>query len=149
MNEPNPESALDVPKVWTLEGVWDEVVQSKIAAEVQAKSRSLVAVLPDRADFPYSMRVVSEITESNGSSSMATVCGSSLSLMDAGVPLKAHVAGIAMGLIMDEKTGRWAVLSDIAGVNWLRQAREEALRLNREAGWADVPADQRPNWMLA
>jgi polyribonucleotide nucleotidyltransferase len=61
--------------------------------------RALVAVLPDRTEFPYSMRVVSEITESNGSSSMASVCGGCLALMDAGVPLKAHVAGIAMGLI--------------------------------------------------
>ena len=63
--------------------------------------RALVAVLPSKADFPYSMRVVSEITESNGSSSMASVCGGCLALMDAGVPLKAHVAGIAMGLIKD------------------------------------------------
>ncbi len=75
--------------------------------------RALVAVLPDRADFPYSMRVVSEITESNGSSSMASVCGGCLALMDAGVPLKAHVAGIAMGLIKDGN--RFAVLTDILG----------------------------------
>ncbi len=75
--------------------------------------RALVAVLPDRADFPYSMRVVSEITESNGSSSMASVCGGCLALMDAGVPLKAHVAGIAMGLIKD--ANRFAVLTDILG----------------------------------
>jgi polyribonucleotide nucleotidyltransferase len=75
--------------------------------------RALVAVLPDRADFPYSIRVVSEITESNGSSSMASVCGGCLSLMDAGVPLKAHVAGIAMGLIKDGN--RFAVLTDILG----------------------------------
>jgi polyribonucleotide nucleotidyltransferase len=75
--------------------------------------RALVAVLPSLSDFPYSMRVVSEITESNGSSSMASVCGGCLSLMDAGVPLKAHVAGIAMGLIKDG--ARFAVLTDILG----------------------------------
>ena len=75
--------------------------------------RALVAVLPDRVEFPYSMRIVSEITESNGSSSMASVCGGCLALMDAGVPLKAHVAGIAMGLI--KEANRFAVLTDILG----------------------------------
>ncbi|NCP40646.1 MAG: polyribonucleotide nucleotidyltransferase [Rhodoferax sp.] len=75
--------------------------------------RALVAVLPTKEDFPYTMRVVSEVTESNGSSSMASVCGGCLSLMDAGVPLKAHVAGIAMGLIKDDN--RFAVLTDILG----------------------------------
>src|SRR6266498_3219365 len=75
--------------------------------------RALVAVLPAAEEFAYSMRVVSEITESNGSSSMASVCGASLALMDAGVPTKAHVAGIAMGLIKDGN--RFAVLSDILG----------------------------------
>jgi len=75
--------------------------------------RALVAVLPNRVDFPYSMRVVSEITESNGSSSMASVCGGCVALMDAGVPLKAHVAGIAMGLI--KEGNRFAVLTDILG----------------------------------
>ena len=75
--------------------------------------RALVAVLPSEADFPYTLRVVSEITESNGSSSMASVCGGCLALMDAGVPLKAHVAGIAMGLIKDGN--RFAVLTDILG----------------------------------
>lgn len=75
--------------------------------------RALVAVLPDRTEFPYSMRVVSEITESNGSSSMASVCGGCLALMDAGVPMKAHVAGIAMGLI--KEGNRFAVLTDILG----------------------------------
>lgn len=75
--------------------------------------RALVAVLPAPEDFAYSMRVVSEVTESNGSSSMASVCGGCLSLMDAGVPLKAHVAGIAMGLIKDGS--RFAVLTDILG----------------------------------
>jgi polyribonucleotide nucleotidyltransferase len=75
--------------------------------------RSVVAVLPDMATYPYVLRVVSEITESNGSSSMATVCGASLSMMDAGVPIKAPVAGVAMGLIKEEK--RFAVLTDIIG----------------------------------
>ena len=75
--------------------------------------RALLAVLPTPEEFAYSMRVVSEITESNGSSSMASVCGGCLALMDAGVPLKAHVAGIAMGLI--KENNRFAVLSDILG----------------------------------
>ena len=75
--------------------------------------RALLAVLPTAEEFAYSMRVVSEITESNGSSSMASVCGGCLALMDAGVPLKAHVAGIAMGLI--KEGNRFAVLSDILG----------------------------------
>ncbi|MBE0472789.1 polyribonucleotide nucleotidyltransferase [Rhodoferax sp.] len=75
--------------------------------------RALMAVLPSKEDFPYTMRVVSEVTESNGSSSMASVCGGCLSLMDAGVPLKAHVAGIAMGLIKEDN--RFAVLTDILG----------------------------------
>jgi polyribonucleotide nucleotidyltransferase len=75
--------------------------------------RALVAVLPTKEEFPYTMRVVSEITESNGSSSMASVCGGCLALMDAGVPMKAHVAGIAMGLIKDGN--RFAVLTDILG----------------------------------
>ena len=75
--------------------------------------RALVAVLPPESEFGYSMRVVSEITESNGSSSMASVCGGCLSLLSAGVPLKAHVAGIAMGLILDGN--RFAVLTDILG----------------------------------
>lgn len=75
--------------------------------------RALLAVLPSPEEFGYSMRVVSEITESNGSSSMASVCGASLALMDAGVPLKTHVAGIAMGLI--KEGNRFAVLTDILG----------------------------------
>ena len=75
--------------------------------------RAIRPLLPDKDDFPYTMRVVSEITESNGSSSMASVCGASMSLMDAGVPLVRPCAGIAMGLIKDE--GRYAVLSDILG----------------------------------
>jgi polyribonucleotide nucleotidyltransferase len=76
--------------------------------------RALQAVLPATTDFPYTIRLVSEITESNGSSSMASVCGGSLSMMDAGVPLKAPVAGVAMGLILEED-GRFAILSDILG----------------------------------
>ena len=75
--------------------------------------RGVAAVMPDDESFPYTVRVVSEITESNGSSSMASVCGSSLAMMDAGVPLTAPVAGIAMGLIKDDN--RFAVLSDILG----------------------------------
>ena len=76
--------------------------------------RALQAVLPAATDFPYTVRVVSEITESNGSSSMASVCGGSLSMMDAGVPLKSAVAGVAMGLIMED-SGEYAILSDILG----------------------------------
>jgi polyribonucleotide nucleotidyltransferase len=75
--------------------------------------RALIAALPNPEDFSYSVRLVSEITESNGSSSMASVCGGCLALMDAGVPMKAHVAGIAMGLI--KEGGKFAVLSDILG----------------------------------
>jgi polyribonucleotide nucleotidyltransferase len=77
--------------------------------------RSLTPMMPAEEQFPYTVRVVSDILESNGSSSMASVCGGSLAMMDAGVPLKKAVAGIAMGLVMDEKTGKHAVLSDIAG----------------------------------
>ncbi|WP_163848397.1 polyribonucleotide nucleotidyltransferase [Pseudooceanicola aestuarii] len=76
--------------------------------------RALQAVLPAATDFPYTLRVVSEITESNGSSSMASVCGGSLSMMDAGVPLKSAVAGVAMGLILEED-GEYAILTDILG----------------------------------
>ena len=76
--------------------------------------RALQAVLPAPTDFPYTVRVVSEITESNGSSSMASVCGGSLSMMDAGVPLKSAVAGVAMGLILEED-GSYAILTDILG----------------------------------
>ncbi len=75
--------------------------------------RALAACLPTKEEFPYTIRVVSEITESNGSSSMASVCGGCLSMMDAGVPMKAHVAGIAMGLIKEDN--RFAVLTDILG----------------------------------
>ena len=76
--------------------------------------RALQAVLPPATDFPYTIRLVSEITESNGSSSMASVCGGSLSMMDAGVPLRSPVAGVAMGLILEEN-GDYAVLTDILG----------------------------------
>ena len=76
--------------------------------------RALQAVLPAATDFPYTIRIVSEITESNGSSSMASVCGGSLSMMDAGVPLKSAVAGVAMGLILEDD-GDYAILSDILG----------------------------------
>jgi len=77
--------------------------------------RSLRQVLPPVAEYPYTIRVVSDILESNGSSSMATVCAGTLALLDAGVKLKAPVSGIAMGLISDEKTGKYAILSDILG----------------------------------
>ncbi|TAH28528.1 MAG: polyribonucleotide nucleotidyltransferase, partial [Cytophagales bacterium] len=77
--------------------------------------RALKKVLPAETEFPYTVRVVSDILESNGSSSMATVCAGSLALMDAGVPIKSGVSGIAMGLITDSKTGKYAVLSDILG----------------------------------
>jgi polyribonucleotide nucleotidyltransferase len=77
--------------------------------------RALTPVVPAEEKFPYTVRVVSDILESNGSSSMASVCGGSLAMMDAGVPLTAPVAGVAMGLIMDERSGKYAILSDIAG----------------------------------
>ena len=76
--------------------------------------RSLKPILPSSDEFPYTVRIVSEITESNGSSSMASVCGGSLAMMNAGVPIKEHVAGIAMGLIMEDDDN-YAVLSDILG----------------------------------
>jgi polyribonucleotide nucleotidyltransferase len=77
--------------------------------------RALAPVVPPEEKFAYTIRLVSDILESNGSSSMASVCGGSMAMMDAGVPITSAVAGIAMGLIMDEKTGKYAVLSDIAG----------------------------------
>ena len=77
--------------------------------------RALLPVIPPEEKFPYTIRLVSDILESNGSSSMASVCGGSMSMMDAGVPLTAPVAGIAMGLILDEESGKYAILSDIAG----------------------------------
>ncbi|MDO8751183.1 MAG: polyribonucleotide nucleotidyltransferase [Dehalococcoidia bacterium] len=78
--------------------------------------RALEPVLPTEDDFPYTMRLVSEVLSSNGSTSMASVCGSTLALMDAGVPIKSPVAGVAMGVIMDEQTGKYAILTDIQGV---------------------------------
>jgi polyribonucleotide nucleotidyltransferase len=78
--------------------------------------RALEPILPSDEQFPYTLRVVSEVLESNGSTSMGSVCGSTLSLMAAGVPIKAPVAGIAMGLVEDPETRRWAVLSDIQGI---------------------------------
>ncbi len=78
--------------------------------------RALVAVIPSEEEFPYAIRVVNDILSSNGSSSMASVCGSTMALMDAGVPIKAPVAGIAMGLIKNQETGEFRVLSDIQGL---------------------------------
>ncbi len=77
---------------------------------------ALLAVIPSEEEFPYIIRVVSEILESNGSSSMASVCSGCLAMMDAGVPLKRHVAGVAMGLVTDEATGKYAILTDILGL---------------------------------
>lgn len=77
---------------------------------------ALLAVIPSEEEFPYIIRVVSEILESNGSSSMASVCSGCLAMMDAGVPLKAHVAGVAMGLVTDSTTGRYRILTDIIGL---------------------------------
>jgi polyribonucleotide nucleotidyltransferase len=77
--------------------------------------RALAPMIPDESQFPYTLRIVSDILESNGSSSMASVCGGTLAMQDAGVPIKKPVAGVAMGLILDEKTGKYAVLTDIAG----------------------------------
>ncbi len=78
--------------------------------------RALIPVLPSEQDFPYAIRVVNDILSSNGSSSMASVCGSTMSLMDAGVPIKAPVAGVAMGLIKNQETGEFRVLTDIQGL---------------------------------
>ncbi|HLL51787.1 MAG TPA: polyribonucleotide nucleotidyltransferase, partial [Thermomicrobiales bacterium] len=78
--------------------------------------RALIAVIPDAEEFPYTMRLVSEVVSSNGSTSMASVCGSTLALMDAGVPIDAPVAGIAMGLVTDGESGKYAILSDIQGM---------------------------------
>lgn len=78
--------------------------------------RALVNMVPDAEEFPYTIRLVSEVVSSNGSTSMASVCGSTMALMDAGVPIKAPVAGVAMGLVTDAESGRFAVLSDIQGM---------------------------------
>src|SRR5579864_3035802 len=76
--------------------------------------RALLPVLPPKETFPYTLRLISEVLESNGSSSMASVCGSTLALMDAGVPISAHVAGVAMGLVL--KGDKYAILTDIQGM---------------------------------
>src|SRR5690606_11733392 len=89
------------------------VPQRRESGHGRLAKRALVPVLPKPEDSQYTIRVVSEITESNGSSSMASVCGGCLSMMDAGVPLTDHVAGVAMGLIKDG--GKFAVLTDILG----------------------------------
>src|SRR3546814_19713708 len=100
-----------------------------IAANVvRSGARALRAVLPAKEDFPYTIRLTSDITESNGSSSMATVCGGSLSLMDAGVPIKRPVSGIAMGLILEGKD--FAILSDILGDE--DHLRSEERRVGKE-----------------
>lgn len=78
--------------------------------------RALIPILPSKEDFPYTIRVVSEVLSSNGSTSMASACGSSLALMDAGIPVKRAVAGIAMGLVQDEESGKYKILADIQGV---------------------------------
>jgi len=78
--------------------------------------RALLAVLPSEEEFPYTMRLVSEVLSSNGSTSMASVCGSSLALMDAGVPIRKPVAGVAMGLVTDPESGRYTILTDIQGI---------------------------------
>jgi polyribonucleotide nucleotidyltransferase len=78
--------------------------------------RALVPVLPSEEEFPYAIRVVNDIMSSNGSSSMASVCGSTMALMDAGVPIKAPVAGCAMGLIKDQETGKYVIMTDIQGL---------------------------------
>lgn len=82
--------------------------------------RALEAVLPSEEDFPYVVRVVSEVTTCNGSSSMGSVCGSALALMNAGVPIKSPVSGVAMGMIYDEESGNYKIMSDI-------QAQEDFL----------------------
>ena len=78
--------------------------------------KALLPVLPSEEDFPYAIRVVSDVLSSNGSTSQASVCGSSLSLMDAGVPITSPVAGIAMGLITDDSSEKYVILTDIAGL---------------------------------
>ena len=90
-----------------------EVITRREIGHGRLAKRGVQAVMPSQDEFPYVVRVVSEITESNGSSSMASVCGTSLALMDAGVPIKASVAGIAMGLVKEGDS--FVVLSDILG----------------------------------
>lgn len=78
--------------------------------------RALIRMIPEKENFPYTLRLVSEVLSSNGSTSMAATCGSTLALMDAGVPLKAPVSGIAMGLVLDTKSGQYKILTDILGI---------------------------------
>jgi polyribonucleotide nucleotidyltransferase len=78
--------------------------------------RAVEIVIPKKDDFPYTMRLVSEVLSSNGSTSMASTCGSSLALMDAGVPTRTVIGGVAMGLVLDEESGKYKVLTDIAGI---------------------------------
>jgi polyribonucleotide nucleotidyltransferase len=78
--------------------------------------RALQSVIPQKEEFPYTIRIVSEIMESNGSSSMASVCSGTLAMLDAGVPIKASVAGVAMGLVMDKETKKYTILTDIQGI---------------------------------
>ncbi len=98
-------------EVWPLRGPKRREIGHGALAE-----RALEPMIPPQEDFPYTIRLVSEVLSSNGSTSMASVCGSTLALMDAGVPIKAPVAGIAMGLITDPETGRYAILTDIQGM---------------------------------
>ena len=104
-----------VGEVRMMRGVWRREIGHGALAE-----RALLPVIPSEEEFPYVMRVVSEITTCNGSSSMASICGSTLSLMNAGVPIKTPVGGVAMGMIYDEDTGKYVILSDI-------QAQEDFL----------------------
>ncbi len=98
-------------EVWPMRGPKRREIGHGALAE-----RALEPMIPPQEDFPYTIRLVSEVLSSNGSTSMASVCGSTLALMDAGVPIKAPVAGIAMGLITDQETGRYAILTDIQGM---------------------------------
>src|SRR3546814_16569835 len=91
--------------------------------------RALLPVVPSLEEWPYTLRIVSEVLSSNGSTSMGSVCGSTLSLMDGGVPIKAPVAGIAMGLIYD--SGKYTTLTDILGTE---DARSEERRVGKECG---------------
>ncbi len=98
-------------EVWPMRGPKRREIGHGALAE-----RALEPMIPPQEDFPYTIRLVSEVLSSNGSTSMASVCGSTLALMDAGVPIKAPVAGIAMGLITDAESGRYAILTDIQGM---------------------------------
>ena len=100
--------------------------------------RALIPVLPSAEEFPYVIRLVSEVVSGNGSTSMASTCGSTLALMDAGVPIKAPVAGAAMGLVIDEATGKFAVLTDILGKEGL--VRRHGLQGHRAPSRASRPS---------